>query len=1200
MKKLLLKLIKSVFAVALVAMTFCALSCASSTGGANESGKIDANNLVGSWFWNYGYDQEQFCNEQVTFNKDGTVYLFSIGPDWAEWDKGNWSIIDDSEQGPTLFFHLTEGKDRLEDEWYSIDAKIFYSIQSITQNRILMSRYKRDLTGMGWIVQEFAPEVKQDYTRIKDGTKENLVGKWTVNKRGTPGIDWDETWIFNKDGTMEDYWTEAGNGTVQYNGKYEVIKEETGSVLHTTLVSEQNGSGTFELNPPMEFWIDYKTCGENLIKVRSLRNIIGGEKHNSERDSDDFYYREIPLETVTYHWDNYIFNDYYPKGDEYETLDFSKMYLFKNIPEHLLEQKLEGWYDNSELKGNAISKISASDTGNHEYWAKWALNLRRSDWIDDNTKEQVHNHEFYLPINLLTPYMEFPESMENSFPKKGDTVYIVLTGKISDDYKAPWQLRIVDSSDGWFMIGDDWHYAEIEKGNFTHVFEVKMTENARTTDLSKIELNLCYWQDHFDEPRTISDFKFEILDGNSPKIIEHTLNYGNFIFKQKSVAGYDFTLPTQPDNLPHQTNYWTQQGNDFLGWYDNPDFKGNPVKSISGAENTKGKTFYGKYNLKFYQPEAREDGNYYSNRWILAKTVTPNTQIDPKKGDVVMVVVSGTLSQEYEGPMGLDLHNFSFEDSFLANDWHYVETKNKKFATCFELKMKKDANYKSIDEAAFLLAVDSLNAPVQLVLSDFKFEVIDENSSTKIIEHTFNYGNFIYKKNAVSNYDYYLPSPSTFKDIPWQLYSQEFLGWYDNPDFKGNPIKVILAADNSKAKTFYGKFDIKFGAATKSDNGGFYSNSQFFVKSVILDAKISKLNPKAGEVVKVAVSGTLSKDYAGSIGVDLYNRTFNDGFLGNEWHYVETKDKKLQTYFEVKINKDANYKSIDDAMFLLALNPESEGEELILSDYKFEFVDKNPFVTTEAESKHVSIKPCAEGFEITVRKLDSEKGDWTYAEIWAEEDGHQTVAGFDLSILNKNKSITFVWPFCEKGKTYNFRFAWTDSNGKYNNQPLSIIASNGKGELNFDALKKIKVTLESNSKEANLCVANFNKENILELVKDYQESITYVGVQFPVISGLNNWSDTQWLFAAYCGLFPEIDSNNSFFAELFSKGKVNLLGDYNFDWGSKEKINEELSKKTTFWTELSVHFNINTSPEGVSFYTNSNKTDNVPYTPVKF
>ena len=990
MKKLLSKLIKSVFAVALVAMTFCALSCASSTGGANESGKIDANNLIGSWFWNYGYDQKQFCNEQLTLNSDGTMSIIYIAANESEWDTGTYSLINDEEHGPTLLINLMQVKEKYEDDWEDVDVKIYYEIETLNSDHLLMKRYKRDLSAMDMGLQLFDPGVVNDYHKIKDGTKENLVGKWTVNKRGTPGIDWDETWIFNEDGTMEDYWTYAGEEPVKYKGTYEVIKEKTGSILHTTLSSEQKGSGTFELNPPMEFWIDYKTCGENLIKVRSLRNMIGGEKHDSERDSDDFYYRDIPLETVTYHWDNYTFKDYYPVGTEYELLDLDKPYLFSGVHEALYNQKIIGWYDNPQFSGNPVKKIEAgSSSGVREFWVKWVIKVKKNVW-DESKGKDGYGYRASLPLSILIK--DFPKDMNP--PSKGDTVTVVMSAKVSEDISGWGGLELVDVSEGWQrIVGTNWHYLKSVDGKLTDVFEIELESDFNTTDLNQIGLRFGYNPDTLDDIVYLSDFKFEILDGNSPKIIEHSFNYGNFIFKQKSVIGYDFYLPQNPDDLPSLTKqeqdyFWHQQGNEFIGWYDNPEFKGNPIKSISGEDNTKGKTFYGKYNLKFYQPEAREDGNYYSNRWILAKTVTPNTQIDPKKGDVVMVVVSGTLSQEYEGPMGLDLYNFSFEDSFLANDWHYVETKNKKFATCFELKMKKDANYKSIDEAAFLLAVDSLNAPVQLVLSDFKFEL----------------------------------------------------------------------------------------------------------------------------------------------------------------------------------------------------------------------VEKDPFVTTEAESKHVSIKPCAEGFEITVRKLDSDVKDWTgnfnlyIGNITTE--GYETDVMIDSSVLNDKKTVTFIWPFCEKGKTYKFNYSWDD--GSWHGEYLKVIASTGKGELNFEPLEKLKVTLESNSKEANLCVTNFSKDMIMEVVKKYMNEIDNMDVDFVIVSGKNDWSDTQWLFGAGCRIYPDFDQNNSFYKDLFANGKSNILGDHNFWWGDKEKINQALSSRDTFWTDFRIYIRLKDYPEGVTFYTISNRTDNVPYTPVKF
>ena len=979
MRKFLSQVLKFLVAVVIIV---CGVSCAS-TGGSESGAKnevIEAYKkaIVGNWFWNYGYDQNNFANEQGIFNKDGTFELFYIVPEQSEYDRGDYSIINDEKYGPVLKLHLKQWKEKLEQDWQDTDVKIYFAIHSIDDNRILMSRYKRDFTGIGWTVQNFDPGVLNDYRRIIDGNAENLIGKWTVNKLGTPGIDWNESWVFNADGTMEDYWTEAGEETVKYKGKYEVKKEKDGSVIHTTLLKGQNGNESFEINPPMEFWIDYKTCGENLIKVRSLRNIIGGEKHDSERNSDDFYYRELPLETVTYHWDNYSFKDYYPKGDEYKTIGLEKRFLFKNIPDDLLSQNLIGWCDNPELKGNLVEKIAAHDSSsNYEFWAKWGLKCNRNDYDPQNGK---YNHDFTIPLSTLAPNMKLPSAR--------DKVMVVLSGKLPKDIDCNWGLRLVDFSDGWYVLGEDWHAVKSKNSYVFDIFELKISGNPKVSDYDKIAFNLCY----------------------------------------------------------------------------NPD---------------------------------------------------------------------------------------------------------------------------SLDET--------------ITINDFKLEVIDENSSSKIIEHTFNYGDFIFKMKSVSNYDYYLPiSLEDLGNLNWQLQGNELLGWYDNPEFKGNPITKLSGAENKESRTFYAKYNLKFWPSTPRDNGGFYSNRGLYVKSVIPDAKISKFNPKAGDVVKVALSATLSKDYDGQIGLDLDNSE-QDCFLGSDWPYVESKNKKIQVYFEIKIQKDANYKSIDDAWFLLAYNPLAEGEQLIISDYKFELVDEDPFITTEAESKHVSIKTCAEGLEITVRKLESDKGDWKGTFNFDFGDSKTLPQGYIQEwAINKNEPVTFIWPFCEKGKIYKFKCSWTDSDGKWHGENLKVIAANGKNQLNYKALANTKISVESNSLGAFVSVSNFSKEIVFDLIKNYSDSPKYLGFETPIISGKKDWSDSNWLFAPGIQLYPNLDPNNSFCNDLLSKGKANILGDHNFWWGTKEDINKALSERLTFWTDLRIHFSIGLNSDKVGFYLIPVESDETPYIPVKF
>ena len=83
-------------------------------------------------------------------------------------------------------------------------------------------------------------------------------------------------------------------------------------------------------------------------------------------------------------------------------------------------------------------------------------------------------------------------------------------------------------------------------------------------------------------------------------------------------------------------------------------------------------------------------------------------------------------------------------------------------------------------------------------------------------------------------------------------------------------------------------------------------------------------------------------------------------------------------------------------------------------------------------------------------------------------------------------------------------------------------------------------------------------------------------------------------------IYPESDPNNSFCNDLLSKGKANVLGDHNFWWGSKADINKALSERSTFWTDLRIHFMIKPNTNEVGFYLVPVESNESIYTPLKF
>ena len=510
MKKLLSQLIKLLVAAAIIV---CGVSCAdgnteqSKNKGPDKPEDTYESLIVGTWFWDYGYDQEQFWNEQLTINKDGTLEFFTIGPDDGLWQKGDWSIIDDSEHGPTMLQHYTKGKNNLEDEWTSGDLKRYYAIKAITNNEIEMYRYKLDNTTRG-IIQDFDPPVLNHYTRIKDGTKENLIGTWYFNKK-CRSVGWEESWVFNEDNSIQIF-TLEDNLKEDYKGTYSVERTGTGSVLHQILNQKSENNSEFkELNPPMEFWYDYKIDNENLINVNTIKIKENGEEHSYNPAIQNFYYRNIPLETVIYHWNPLgkedFFYDYYPKGTDYAILGLDKSYLFYGVPDGILTQHLFGWYDNAELKGETVKTIPASDSSKkHEYWAKWGLKCNKNVYDYENGK---YNYDITAPYYNFVPY-------NMTFPENGKTLTIAFSGKANKKLSIHWGLSLVDTSnDSWDTIGSDWHDMKSnDDGTFNDVFKLTMTKDFIISNHNNICFNLCYNPNSLDEPIIIDDYKFEVID----------------------------------------------------------------------------------------------------------------------------------------------------------------------------------------------------------------------------------------------------------------------------------------------------------------------------------------------------------------------------------------------------------------------------------------------------------------------------------------------------------------------------------------------------------------------------------------------------------------------------------------------------------------------------------------------------------------
>lgn len=1200
-------------------LAFTVFSCAS-----NSKTKTVANpalvkykeQFTGVWFWDYGYDQEQFAKDYWYMYENGTTYIYHIGPDYNEWDKGTWAIIDDAEHGPSLVLNVTEAKVEENAQYDNVNAEITYRIGSVNDDEFFIYRYKRDTTAMGGWFQTFDPAVEQHLYRVNAGARENLVGTWNLNMLGNY-YDFDaETISFSSDGIYEVCDTNQGK-QVSYRGTYDVSKGKNGTELHVALNEINEGSSYKELNPGFEVWFDYCSLGNDIIRISRTHDIIFGEEHTYDEPVEIYFYRNQPLVTYTYHWNDVTITDYYPEGKEYKLLDMGNYRLLSQLPGNLSNQHLDGWYTNPDSSGEPITTLGGNDgwvkvnwnrlegeeTGeenerdaamNVEFWANWSMKLSKNVW-DPNAGWEGYNFTDDVEAARVCPDMKVPS--------QGDTLKVIVSATASKDFDGHMGLTFVDYSDGWNYIGNDWHYVKTHDKHMVELFEVYLENTVNANDNTQFGFNLAYNPDSLDEQMYLSDFTFEVLDDEAAsRIADITYNYAGFTATRKAITGYNYYLPEVTNAITDVINEFPWFVNDltFAGWYDNPEFTGEPLTVIS-AKNLKASTsIYGKIEVTTHEYDFngynRNDG-YNWNTSIPAKPYISKANIHANKGETVLVAMSATLSYDLDGWIGLDINDQSLVNTFLGSEWHYVKTVNNKLQTVFPVTFERTANITSVDNLLFYFAHNPDNNPDKpLTLSDVKFVIVDDTTASSIMDVTFNFAGYTANRKVIAGEDYYLPEGTSrlsecFNEFPWPLDWLPLPGWYDNPEFKGEPLTVIPAKNGNKAVTLYGKPEV---TTRESDYNG-YNRSDGYDYQVYMPANLvsstKNFHAKAGDTVLVSVSATLSTDLNGWVGIDLHDITQDDTFIGSEWHYLKTNAKKIQTCFPITLEHGADITSMKDMFFRFAYNPETCDKPVTFTDLKIEIADADPFASATAATEHVTATACNEGVRITVHNL---------------KDGMDFKCVYPVSPLCRHADAvltqsadgySFIWPFCEKGKTYSFRINYNDENGNWCGEDFSVIAGGGVGEFDFTPFDQMPVTITSNAGDTSIRVPQFTKENLKKVYDPYSSIISGSCIGFVFCSCNSDRSDDCYEFESNTGDYPDFGWYSRGLNALMSGGTYSIFDDIR-DWGvtRADVINRFSSGKYVF-TRNSIHFKTiyDNADEPSEFFAFVNESNKVPF-----
>ena len=236
----------------------------------------------------------------------------------------------------------------------------------------------------------------------------------------------------------------------------------------------------------------------------------------------------------------------------------------------------------------------------------------------------------------------------------------------------------------------------------------------------------------------------KILENEGKVIFVSGVGALNASLPNKYTVGTAFTLPTPAEN---------EETLEFLGWYDNPEFTGEPIESFTESDAGLTKIFYAKYGLPSYMNTVSfELGNgtaenlplfYYENEELLLPTPTPNDS------------------------------EYTFAGWYLSADF--------------------------TGEKIESILRESASEPIVL----YAKYVYGDGTRNKIV---YNLGAAVLPEGAPKDYaaneEIILPTPT----VPA---GEIFLGWYENPDFKGERVEKIKRDNVNEIVELYARITVK-------------------------------------------------------------------------------------------------------------------------------------------------------------------------------------------------------------------------------------------------------------------------------------------------------------------------------------------------------------------------------------------------------
>ena len=401
------------------------------------------------------------------------------------------------------------------------------------------------------------------------------------------------------------------------------------------------------------------------------------------------------------------------------------------------------------------------------------------------------------------------------------------------------------------------------------------------------------------------------------------------------------------------------------GLYENADFTGNPVSTLSRDENTTDRVLYAKWGLVLSKD------NDVNGMQMKILELMPEFNVSLKQGQFIAVTLTGHAESDFSGPIRFQIWNDSLwgknnNDNLPGFRGVTVINQTIKagqdFTMCFGVKVEhpwqEDYNVPNTEYTADIKPEDLL---IQIMYdrSDYEPEFIISNPQI-----TFDTDPLIYKyvlSGASDDVNYGAFVKDEKKTLPTSMnrWNWELADWYDNPDCTGSPIKEVAANDNNP-KTFYAKWDMKFEHDEYNHNHHAYFNIKDYQNAFDTQIELPKVPENAQDskmIVYVAeLTGTPNIDFHGSMSANIHipSRHRNNGdevcicspsdvFQGDSGHWTINdlaagQEVTIRMPLRDWVNQGEGGYTVEpeDMNFYIEYWDSDCNENLILSDWKLE------------------------------------------------------------------------------------------------------------------------------------------------------------------------------------------------------------------------------------------------------------------------